>query len=105
MDDLPSLSLSSWGRGRSRRLYNGRGRGRGLHHYSSLSMHDTLDEIPLMSDGLEEAEEGEWEEEENEELQEKSRWAGRRRWQQRIRTQSSLVSWFIDGGWQLLLKK
>lgn len=99
------MSLTSWGRVGSP---NGRGRGRGLHQYSSLRSHDVGDEVPLMSDemggGREEGEElGSSDEEED--LLEQSQWASRKRWQQRIRTQSGLVGWFLDGGWQLLLKK
>lgn len=101
------MSLSSWGRGRHRGSPNGRGIGRGLHLYSSLNSHDAGDEVPLMSPseerggGLRGGEESSGEED----LLEQAHWAGRKRWQQRIRTQSSLVGWFFDGGWQLLLKK
>ena len=97
------MSLSSWGRP------NGRGRGRGSHQYSSLNSHDLGDEAPLMS--ANEGGEGEGEEwgdssGEEEDILEKTQWAGsRRRWRQRIRTHSGLVGWFFDGGWQLLLKK
>lgn len=106
MEDLPSVSLSSWGRGRHRGSHNGRGVGRGLHLYSSLNSHD---EVPLISPseergGLRGGEEV-WESSGEEDLLEQPHWAGRKRWQQRIRTQSSLVGWFFDGGWQLLLKK
>ena len=78
--------------------------GRGLHQYTSLSTHDIGDEIPLISRGGEREEEEESSGEE-EDLLEQSRWVSRKKWQQRIKTQSSLVGWFFDGGWQLLLSK
>lgn len=104
------MSLSSWGRGRHRGSLNGRGVGRGLHMYSSLNSHNAGDEVPLMSpsDGGGGGEHGgeEWESSgEEEDLLEQAHWGGRKKWQQRIRTQSSLVGWFFDGGWQLLLNK
>lgn len=108
MDELPSVSLSSWGRGRHRGSHNGRGVGRGLHLYSSLNSHDAGDEVPLISPSEERGglHGGEvWESSGEEDLLEQTHWTGRKRWQQRIRTQSSLVGWFFDGGWQLLLKK
>ena len=106
MDELPSMSLSSWGHGSSP---SGRGRGRGLHHYTSLNSQDSGDEQPLMSAGgeLGGGEEGEeWGSSgEEEDLLEQSQWVSRKRWQQRIRSQSGLIGWFFDGGWQLLLNK
>lgn len=105
------MSLSSWGRGRSVGSPNGRGRGRDLHQYSSLITHDPGDEVPLMNTrerrgGEQEEEEEEWESSgEEEDLLEQTQWVGRKRWQQRIKTQSSMVGWFFNGGWQLLLKK
>ncbi|CAI8041365.1 Probable phospholipid-transporting ATPase IIB, partial [Geodia barretti] len=101
MEDLPSLSLSSLSRGGNMGS-RGRGRGRALHRYTSLDSHDTSDEVPLMSPvhvGGGEESSGE----EEEDLPEGSSGTGRRRWQQRIRTQSGLISWFFDQGWQLLL--
>ena len=103
MEELPSLSLSSLSRG-SNMSSRGRGRGRGLHRYTSLDSQDTGDEVPLMSPvhvGGGEESSGE----EEEDLLEGSFRTGRRRWQQRIRTQSGLISWFFDQGWQLLLSK
>ena len=107
MEDLPSLSLSSWGHGSGM----GSPRGRGLHRYTSLESHDTGDEVPLMSPvhmggGGGGGGEGEESSEEEEDLLDTSSTrTGRRRWQQRIRTQSGLVSWFFNQGWQLLLSK
>ena len=108
MEELPSLSLSSWGRGMNMGSPRGRGRGRGLHRYTSLDSHDTGDEVPLMSPvHMGGGRGGEREESsgEEEDLLEQSSGKGRKRWQQRIKTQSGLVSWFFDQGWQLLLSK
>ena len=102
MDELPSLSFTTWGRSG----FGGRGKGHVQPHYSSLSSYDLMEEMGEEGEG-EGGEEGEggWESGEEEELLEKSRWASRRKWEQRIRSHSSLVSWFFDGGWQLLLKR
>ena len=109
MEELPSLNLTPWGHGMTTGTPRGRGRGRGFHRYASLDSHDTGDEVPLMSPvhvggggG-----EGEWGESsgEEEDLLEQSTRTGRKRWRQRIKTHSGLVSWFFDRGWQLLLSK
>jgi len=92
VDELPSLSLASPWHPVSRRFPRGRGRGRG--HYVPLEC-ENLDEVSLMTEGVEE---GEGEEE-------KLEWSDRKKWQNRIKSQSTFISWICDGGWQLLLKK
>ncbi len=97
MDEMPSLSLPSGFLGRRG------GRGTSRVHYSSLVQEaEILDEVPLLSEGEEEEEE---EGEEGEEGEEVAWRASRRKWQRRLRSQSSFVAWLFDGGWQLLLKK
>ena len=63
-------------------------------HYTSLGQEaEILDEVPLLSDDGEDwGEEGE------------GRFV-RRKWRSRFKSHSSFISWFCDGGWQLLLKK
>lgn len=43
--------------------------------------------------------------EEGEGEEEKLEWSDRKKWQNRIKSQSTFISWICDGGWQLLLKK
>ena len=90
---------------------SGRGRGRG-HHYTALELSD-MDEVPLMMDdevGVansdEEAEEEE--EDEEDEIADGRAWGrfgGRRRWQRRIRSHSTLLGLLCGGGWQVGLSK
>ena len=94
VDELPSLSLASpWTP--SNKGFP-RGRGRGKVRYLKLES-ENLDEVPLISEGVEEGE-GEGE-------AEKPAWNERQKWRHRLKSHSTFISWICDGGWQLLLKK
>ena len=109
MSDLPSLSFPSptgWGRDRTRSSSRGRG-GQGRGRYSALELNDMdLDEIPLMNEERGVASDEEREEEKDD--VEGTVWhqlGGRRRWQQRMRSHSTLVGLIFGGGWKVVLKK
>ncbi len=93
MEELPSLSLPSGFLGRRG------GQGKSRVHYSSLVQEaEILDDVPLLSD--------EGDDEEEEEMGRGMAWReNRRKWQRRLKSHSSFISWLCDGGWLLLLKK
>ena len=101
------------GGARTRPSSRGRG-GRGRGHYTSLEIGD-MDEIPLMggipSNEEEEGGEGEEEEEEGMGTGGGARgvvWnglGGRKRWQQRMRSHSTLLGLVCGGGWKVVLHK
>lgn len=87
---------------RTRASSTGRG-GRGRGHYSALELND-MDEIPLMGEerGIPSNEE------EDDEEEEEVVWeglGGRRKWQQRMRSHSTLLGLVCGGGWKVVLKK
>lgn len=108
--ELPSLNFPSpairGGGSRTRSSSRGRG-GKGRGHYSALDLND-MDDIPLVTDrGVASSDDEEAEEEEKEEGEGRM-WhqlGGRRRWQQRIRSHSTLLGLICGGGWQVLLTK
>lgn len=123
MSELLSLSSTSLRRGgRSTTLPSSRGRGGRTHgHYTALDIHD-MDEIPLVNheedggggrvsnDGREEMEEDVDDRDDEEGVEGSSsvmweRVGGRKRWQQRMKSHSTLVSLLCGEGWQVLLAK
>lgn len=86
---------SSWGRG---------GKGRG--HYTALELSD-MDEVPLMSDERGVASDEEEGEEEVEEMEGMvwQRLGGRKKWQRRMRSHTTLLGLICGGGWQVMLAK
>ena len=111
MSELPSLSfpspLSLGGGANSRTRPASRGRGgRGRGHYTALELND-MDEIPLMGEehhGGIHSDEGE----EDEEEMGGAGWerlGGRKRWQQRMRSHSTLLGLICGGGWKVVLTK
>lgn len=110
MNEFPSLSFPSpIGRpNRMRSSSRGQG-GRGKGHYTSLELSD-MDEIPLMSDERGVASDEEEEEEEEEMMEEVEgvvwqRLGGRKRWQRRMRSHTTLLGLICGGGWQVVLAK
>ena len=108
MNELPSLNFPS-PIGRTNRMrWGGRG-GKGRGHYTPLEVND-MDEIPLMSDekGVvsdEEEEEGEEEAKDEAEGLVWQRLGGRKKWQQRMRSHTTLLGLICGGGWQVVLAK
>ncbi len=102
MNELPSLNFPSpIGRNNGRTRRGGQNRGR----YSALDI-DDMDQIPLMNDEGGVASEEEIEEEKEE--VDNTIWqhvGGKKRWQQRMRSHSTLVSLLCGGGWQIMLTK
>lgn len=110
MNELPSLSFPS-PNGRASRMRSSRGHGgqrRG--YYTALELSD-MDEIPLMGGEVGVASDEEEEEEEKGEVGrggEGRVWqqiGGRKRWQRRMRSHSTLLGLICGGGWQVVLNK
>lgn len=90
MDDLSSLNLSETNKMGPRRTTKGRG-----YIYTALEPEEAAtDDVPNISD-----------DEESGQDTEVSARAGRKKWQSRLKANSSLVGWVWNGGCQLLMQR
>jgi hypothetical protein len=107
MNELPSLNFPS-PIGRGSRVRWGKG-GKGRGHYTALQLNDMdMDEIPLMSDEMGVVSDEDEEEVELKEEVEGVMWqglGGRKKWQRRIRSHTTLLGLIFGGGWQVVLAK
>ncbi|KAL5466774.1 hypothetical protein EMCRGX_G030923 [Ephydatia muelleri] len=90
MDDLSSLNLSDMNKMGPRRTTKGRG-----YAYTALEPEEAAtDDVPNISD-----------DEESDQDAEMSARASRKKWQSRLKANSSLVGWVWNGGCQLLMQR
>lgn len=89
MDDLSSLNLSDVNKMGRRKTTKGRG-----YTYTALEPEDAIDDVPNIS-----------EDEDSDQDTELSARISRKKWQSRLKANSSWVSWIWNGGCQLLIQR